>query len=46
MKYFLIKSLLNGSSKIVYAETEFHALAMVRHLFENHSYKDFKIIGC
>ena len=46
MKYYLIKSLITGNSKIVYAETEFHAISMVRHLFDNHSFKDFKIISC
>jgi hypothetical protein len=45
MKYFLVKSKLNHFSKMVYAETDYHALSMVRHLFENHNFKDIIIIA-
>jgi hypothetical protein len=44
MKYYLIKSKINHLSKMVYAETDYHALSMVRHLFEGHSFKDFIIL--
>lgn len=45
MKYYLIKSTINNLSKLVYAETKYHAVALVRHEFKDHDFKHF-IITC
>ncbi len=44
MKYFLVKSNLNNLSKLVYAETKYHAVNLIRHEFTDHEFKHFTVI--
>lgn len=44
MKYYLIIDKNSNLSKMVYAETEYHALTLVRHFFDkNLTFNDFII---
>ena len=44
MKYFLIVDKKTNTSKLVYADSKFHALSLVRHLFNSElSFNDFII---
>ena len=44
MKYFLVIDKSSNLSKMVYAETNYHALSLVRHLFDkNLTFNDFVI---
>jgi len=44
MKYFLITSSISNLSKLVYAETKYHAVNLIRHEFPEHEFKHFKIV--
>ena len=44
MKYFLVVDKKTNLSKLVYADSKFHALSLVRHLFNVElSFNDFII---
>ena len=43
MKYFLVKSRLINLTRLVYAETKYHAISLIRHEFSDHNFNDFII---